>query len=116
MLPVSTHAGRSANSLARCSSTNSPPPGSSLACPPVHSTGVLLPPNAYLSSPIPCHRLSKLRSVLASAWRAARTGAPFPECLHPSKAHRPQHGATTAVLGPRCWGRGEPPPVPRFFV
>src|SRR5258708_19815093 len=111
MLPVSTHAGRSANSLARCSSTNSPPPGSSLACPPVHSTGVLLPPNAYLSSPIPFHRLSKLRSVLASAWRAARTTAPLPECLHPSRAHGPRHGATTAGFGSPCPARVLPPSV-----
>src|SRR5258708_13526871 len=111
MLPVSTHAGRSANSLARCSSTNSPPPGSSLACPPVHSTGVLLPPNAYLSSPIPCHRLSKLRSVLASAWRAARTGAPLPECLHPSRALGPRHVPTTHGFGPRCPASNKPPLV-----
>jgi len=103
---------QSADSLPRCSATNSRPRDSSLAYPPAHSTAGSRPPNASPLSPILCHRPPRRRWVPASASPGGCIVAPLPEDLRHSRVRAPRHGVTIDGFGAHCRGKDEPPWAP----
>ena len=88
---------RSAGSRSRSPPTNSPPHGSSLACPLVHSIGASPRPSAHPSSESRCHPRSMPLSAHASSSPAVLESALPLAALRRSRVPRPPHDAATGA-------------------
>src|SRR3954451_18268746 len=108
--------GRSAGSPDWCRPTDSPPRGSSPACPPAHNIAAPRPPNAFLSLGNRCHPRSKPALALFDAWPSTHSYALQPALLHRSTARPPLRGAATDASAAHCLVPDGPPLAPRFCV
>src|SRR5262249_28104982 len=90
-----------ANSNSSSPPINSPPPGSSLACPLGRSIDESLLPNAFPSSEIRCRLRSRPPPARASSWPVTPNRTPVPIARHHSMAlWLPGDADTGASAGP----------------
>ena len=109
ILSASTNATRWVDSLLRSSVTNSPPPGSFPACPPVRNTDAQRRPNVFLSSQSRCHQQSKQLPLRFSPCPKGPTGVLVSVMLHHSTPHGRSHDGGTDASAERRRELGVPP-------